>query len=98
MIASIDQLILHCFDLYLRDEISKRLDVYLKGLANWKDLAATFRISDDEQIRFLIKTKEPTSNLLDVIAGNDVTVGQFKDALRKIDRSDVIDCINKHLN
>ena len=78
----------------LTNEICKRLDVYLKGLPNWKDLAAVFRISDEQQIRNLIKTKEPTLRLLDVIAGQDVTVGQFKNALRKIERYDVVDCIN----
>jgi len=92
-----DELILYSFDLKLRHEICKRLDVYLKGLSNWKDLAAAFLISDEQQIRNLLDTKEPTMNLLDVLSSQDITLGQFKNALRKIERYDVIECINNNV-
>ena len=75
----------------------RRLDVYLKGLSNWKDLAAVFRISDEQQIRNLLKTKEPTMKLIEVLSGQEITVGQFKNALRKIERYDVVECINNRL-
>ena len=93
----LDELILYSFDLKLRHDICKRLDVYLKGLSNWKDLAAAFLISDEQQIRNLIDTKEPTMNLLDVLSSQGITVGQFKNALRKIERYDVIDCISNNV-
>eukprot|EP00112_Aurelia_sp_Birch-Aquarium-sp1_P007707 Seg1841.8 transcript_id=Seg1841.8/GoldUCD/mRNA.D3Y31 product="hypothetical protein" protein_id=Seg1841.8/GoldUCD/D3Y31 len=92
-----DELIIDCFDYNLREEIGNRLDVYLKKLSNWKDLAAIFGITTQSDLRQISDTEHPTINLLDVIAGNDVTVGQLKGALKKIDRYDVIDCIDRRL-
>ena len=92
-----DELILNCFDYNLREEIGSRLDVYLNKLANWKDLAAIFGITSQPELRQISDTEHPTMNLLDVIAGRDVTVGQLKGALEKIERYDVLDCIDKRL-
>ncbi|XP_065068026.1 uncharacterized protein LOC135693459 [Rhopilema esculentum] len=93
-----DEPILECFTIDLRHEIGRRLDVYLKGLSNWKDLAGVFRIKDEPELRSLLRTKEPTMSLLDIIAGQGVTVGQLKLALEKIDRCDVVNFIDKYLS
>ena len=90
--------ILECFTFELRHEIGRRLDVYLKGISNWKDLAGVFRIKDELELKSLLRTKEPTMSLLDIIAGQGVTVGQLKLALEKIDRRDVVNFIDKYIS
>ncbi len=91
-------LIADIFDEELRDQISKRLDVYLKNLSNWKDLAALFKIKSKEEIKKLQETKTPSLSLLGVLAQLGVTVGEFKDSCCKIERFDIAEYVDKYLN
>ncbi len=90
--------IAECFDDELKDKISKRLDVNLKGLSNWKDLAAVFRITSESELNKIRQTKLPTLSLLDLLSQLQVSVGEFKNACCKIERFDVVDCIDINLN
>ena len=80
-----------------RDQISRRLDVYLKGLSNWQDFARQFSVTDAKKLKALADTKAPSMNLLDIIAYKDVTIGEFKNACRNINRNDIAEYVNKRM-
>eukprot|EP00794_Sanderia_malayensis_P016101 gene16101-17722_t len=92
-----DMSIADCFDDQLRDEINKRLDVYLKDLANWKDLAAVFRIRSQDEIKRIFQTKLPTLSLIDLLGQLKVSLGEFKNACCKIERFDIVELLDKNI-
>ena len=90
--------IAECFHFPLRIAISKRLDVYLNEVSNWKDLAKIFKLSDRRYTDYLYATRQPSFVLLDDLSARNVSLAQFKKACIMINRLDIVHEIERILS
>ena len=85
-----------CLDVEAETSICKRLDVYLKGLSNWRDLGRIL-LGNEHYLNCISKSSQPTSILLNQLFELQITVGDFSAACKHVRRGDVLEDVRRAL-